>query len=114
MYFEYGYLMFRSFCVIFYKLGLCTKEMLSSNTAREKNEVTVILHIMEFCVNEPQYEARVLCSSHNYFCNRLKSFRKCFYKHYHGLACGLNPMNLSSKPQDIEGLEPQQGGQRLE
>ena len=41
--------------------GLSLAEGPPFNTRREKSEVTMILHIMEFCVNEPQCEAKVLC-----------------------------------------------------
>lgn len=38
--------------------------------------------MVEFCVNEPQHEARVLCGSHNYFLNRLETFRNASKQYY--------------------------------
>lgn len=65
-------------CYILQGWAFCP-ELLSSNTGGEKSEITVTLHIIKFFVKLPEYETRVLCGSHNYFCDRSETFIKYFY-----------------------------------
>jgi hypothetical protein len=65
-------------CATFSRLGLFAAELLLWNPGREESRDAVILHIMKFCVQEPQHEARAFCGSCNYLHNKPRALRKCF------------------------------------